>query len=249
MCTRASPLFPPRHLSLIDVLAALPLAGGISIYELAGTLDADPEEVRSLFLAYVEYFHWDWDYDARGGAGDYVLSGTERGRSLLEIERPALVYPALTQDAHPSTAVMVSEGWGLGEEVSWAVAGSADHPNRRSCGHVVKVGAASSDPKKGRRVKRDWCYDTLCPVCWGAWASRAKDKIIDRITGGIELWYRQGVDLGPVKCAVVSPPQEYAIEALYSVKSFQGLRKKFKLIMDSSGVTAGIYVRSPCTWG
>lgn len=237
-----------RGLALLDLLGALPVSGGISVDEIAGILDASPDEVRAVYLANADYFSWEWDYTARGGSGDYLLSQTERGRSLLEAPDPVLLYPALTQEA-TSTEMLsrskVSRGWHLGDRVSWAVAGAADTQNRKSCGHVVKVGAAAADSKKGRRVKHDWCYDTLCPVCWGAWATRNKDRIIDRITGGIELWYRQGVDLGPVKCAVVSPPQEPAIGALYSPKAFTKLRREYVRVMESAGVTAGNYEFHP----
>jgi hypothetical protein len=43
----------------------------------------------------------------------------------------------------------------------------------------------------------------------------------------------------------VSPPQEYAIEALYSPKTYRDFRKRFAKIMESAGVTAGNYVFHP----
>jgi len=234
-----------------------------------GVLD---DRVRAALLDVIGDLNWDWDYSL-GKDGDYVVSHTLKSLSLLDqaISRGEVpgspLYPAITPDdqggdqgedqkkpdrrarGHGKVGEYDrSSAWvnahHMNDRYSFTVAGGAAHPLNRVCGHIAKAGACQTDRTKGMVKSHLWCYDSLCPTCWTVRAERTKEKIVDRLLGGVDAWRQVGRELGPIYDASFHPPREMWDLAV-TPDGYRSLRKELYRVLDLAGVTGAAVIFHP----
>lgn len=221
------------------------------------------DQVRAALYEVIGDLNWDWDLS--GSEPSYILSHSLKSLSLLDLAvregriDASLEYPAITPDAQDGdqggdqkkpdrrTRGHGKEGdydrsgaWvnahHLNDRYSFTVAGGAAYPLNRICGHIAKAGACQSDRTKGNVSSHLWCYDSLCPTCWSVRAERTKDKIVDRLIGGITAWRLVGRDLGPIYDASFHPPPELW-DLVATPGGYRKLRKELYQMLELAGVT------------
>lgn len=256
------------------LLSLIPRDDSITFPDLCDAVRRDlpgvpDDQIRAALLEVIGDLSWDWDYSL-GKDGDYVVSHTLKSLSLLDLaidrgEVPGCSeYPAITPEAqggdqggdhdrrargHGKVGVYDrSSAWGnahhMNDRYSFTVAGGAAHPLNRVCGHVAKAGACQTDRTKGVVKRHLWCYDSLCPTCWTVRAQRTKEKILDRLLGGVDAWREAGRELGAIYDASFHPPRDLW-DLAASPDGYRVLRKELYRVLDLAGVTGAVVIFHP----
>lgn len=89
------------------------------------------------------------------------------------------------------------------------------------------------------------CHRPECPVCYKFWAAREGKAVEHRMQEAARLYHREGVELGPVKHVIYSPPQEVAELLIASPCGYTTLKGWLRKVVAASGVKGGCAVFHP----
>lgn len=215
------------------ILSTIPSEGPISLQDLERTLDTTTGLHLSLeAIKDAVYDLWKvLEIQPGVTPADTLIRHTDRSRALL-------LYAPITQEA----STPYRGQWFLdNERFPWMVAGSAEYSLTDKCAHVVRFGASEKNYLNDRRVSHLWCYNSLCPTCWGSWASRQKDELVDRLIGGYLAYKRCGIELGQLNYWFFSPPQREAIALMQTPGGYRKLVKWLYRTLEAAGVKAFVY--------
>lgn len=250
-------------ISSVDFLSYIPRDESIAFPDLVDVIQLDHpgvpgDLIRSVLLDVIGDLNWDWDYTL-GENGDYVISHSLKSLSLLDrsidlgemaghIQYPAIMPDRIQTDHdHPRTYDR-SGAWVFAHHMNgrfaFTVAGGAAFSLTDHCGHISKAGACQSNRSKGVVSSHLWCGDTLCPTCWGARTERTKEKIVNRLIGGVGAWRLVGRDLGPIQDASFHPPQDLW-DLATTAEGCRSLRTKLYKALTLAGVTGAAVVFHP----
>lgn len=232
-------------------------------------------DIRDALYSILPDIHWDIDYSIGAGIEAYVLWHSHKSRSLLDLQmsgtdnypairRDAILIDDVEEDPQPETPqggprTYYKDRWipptpdGSSPSAEWMIVGSAarslgllkqeteDKPCR--CGHVKRV--ARCPDGHVTKVDHMWCGDYLCPTCYGARLMRTKGDIVDRLVGAWGAYQEAGLDLGPIKDMVLSPPQDVGLRALSSTKRMRKLYNDAYKMLDKIGMTGASVLFHP----
>jgi len=121
---------------------------------------------------------------------------------------------------------------------------------RVNCGSFFTVGCLNVEEHKGMNLDgvnmegkaylerhRVSCHRPLCPICWGDWANREKDKATVRLHSFI----LKGRSLKPIHLTVSIPHSDYAL-------SLQKMREKTYRALKRVHCLGGMVIYHPTRW-
>lgn len=228
-------------------------------------------DIRDALYSILPDINWDIDYSIGSGIEGYVLWHSHKSRSLLDLQTyGADVYPAIRRDAKAASGSLeetpqsgpgayYKDRWipptpdGQEPTAEWMVVGSAakalgllkqeTEDKACLCGHVKRV--ARCPDGHVTKVDHFWCGDTLCPTCWQARMMRTKGDVVDRLVGAWGAYQEAGLDLGPIKDLVLSPPQDMGLKALSTTKGMRKLYNDAYRMLEKIGMTGASVLFHP----
>lgn len=165
------------------------------------------------------------------------------------------MHPAISE-FHKNSGRKILSGNGDGYMV-WSLPGrDKKQPEKQHCGVFLSSSlgdscytACSQDSSHYIKMKSWHCWSMKCPNCMNDTCLRTGARIEKKLVSYIDLRRRKGLPIPQMKHWVLSPPQNWAIAVVQSVKRFNSLIRASTDMLQEFGMSGGLIVFHPWRLG